>query len=136
MRKKTVSIILSAMVLAVFSTVAIATTYSSTLSLSGNSTATGATRSYVGTSHNIDIYLSTRTDSQSNNNYCNVYLYKTSGGGDTQKNASQLNIKYIGSTYSMPTYNQTDGNFYYYFSNRYLDCDTYWTSNNVTMSSN
>lgn len=136
MRKKTVSIILGAIMLVVFGAIAFATTYTSTLSLSCNSTATGATRSYTGKSHNINILLSTRTDPESWDNYCDVYLYQKSGLFTYERNSKRLNIKSIGSTYSMATANQTDGKFYYYFSSFGLTSDNYWTSNNVTMSSN
>jgi hypothetical protein len=134
MRKKAISVILSVIMLVVFGTVAFATSYSSTLSISCNSSVTGATRSYIGATHLIKIKLSSRTYNVPNN-FCYVSLRKVAGFSDTEKNKKLLMLNVVGETYSMTSANQTDGNFYYYFTNYAISCDNLTKSNNVEMSS-
>ena len=69
---------------------AFATSYSSTLSICGNSTATGKTRSYKGATHNIAIVLSSMGDPSLTANYCKVCLNNVTLTGTNTTNTKKL----------------------------------------------
>jgi hypothetical protein len=129
-------IISMAMVLALIfacSATAFATSYSSTISMSAHSTLAGATRSYVGTSHQISLKLSSKDEA--GDNYCKVTLNRVNLSSTDAKKTAELNLKTVGNTYGFKTSNQTDGKFNYYFNSYYTAITTAWTSKSVTMSS-
>lgn len=133
--KKKLFILGLAMVMVFAGTVMVfATTYTSTISIKGNSTLAGETRSYVGATHKIAIVLSSMGVPGSKANYCNVHLNQKSLTGDKVMNSSKPNLISIGSTYSMTTNNLIDGKYYYFFSTQQLAGDGF-TSKNTTMSS-
>ncbi len=99
-------------ILAVFAT---STTYTSTLSMSVNSTATGSARDYYEPNHKMAMKITTR-DNMNGPDYNYVYatLQKKDLSSYSSKGTQYNNCKDIDSTYNFSYGNQGTGTFRYY----------------------
>lgn len=106
-----------------------ATTYTSTISMSGNSTLTGAARVYSAGKHSISMKIA--SSGGNGTNYCKVTLKKKGVGGGSISTKT-INVGSVGSTKSASYGKQRKGKFYYFFNttNWYK-----WSSNKVVMKS-
>lgn len=131
--------IITILLISILGTTALATTYTSSLSLSYRSSLTGATRSYVGSSHKIAMKLSSR-ELNEGDNYCEVTLQKKSSYFSyTDEGTVSVNLKTIGVNYSATYPGKPDGDYRYSFDNYFITSDTrkvdQFTCDTVTMSS-
>ena len=92
------------------------TSYTSSMSLSGNSTLTGTGRSYDAGSHSISMKITWKANSDYNR--CKVTLQKSSLGGYEYKNSTLMYLTNVGQTYSASMGTQTKGTYRYFFDNR------------------
>ena len=92
--KKIISMIMVVALIFACSATAFATSYSSTISMSAHSTLAGATRSYVGTSHNISLKLSSKDEA--GDNFCKVTLNRVNLTSTVSQKTVELNLKTVG----------------------------------------
>jgi hypothetical protein len=126
--------VIFANVLAVYAT---STTYTSTLDISVNSTATGAYRQYYEPNHKMAMTITTRQYMNGQNyNNCSATLEKQNGLGYIDMGTQTKNCVNINSTYNYTYGNQGTGTFrYYFFNNDVASMGDSFTSNNVAMTS-
>lgn len=89
------------------------TSYTSTLRMSANSSATGATREYVERNHKISIYPKELEDGATR---ITIDLHKKGIFSDNVVSTSTVYIDQVNKTYTCGMGNHDTGKFYYHFS--------------------
>ncbi|WP_026894522.1 hypothetical protein [Clostridiisalibacter paucivorans] len=132
------------LVLSSITALANSTKYTSTLSLSMQSSATGQTRDYFEPYHKMSMHIDSRgyDNGDDDKNYVDVTLEKKKTFSYEDCKTIRKNCKNVDSTYYFSYGKQGKGKFRYYFDNYYnyketlngYKSDTF-TSKNVTMTS-
>ncbi|MBF4693356.1 hypothetical protein [Fusibacter ferrireducens] len=135
MKKILTLAMVSALVLSL-SVLSFATTYTSSLSISNNSTLAGATRSYTGQTHNFVGTLSSVVSYAYDDTRSRIYLDKDVWFGEDQVyNSGMISFTNIGDSSTFTSSNIPDGNYYYFFSTQNLGTNAF-SCDTVTMTSN
>jgi|GEM_PF-3255788 len=113
------------------------TTYTSTLSMSVNSTATGTARDYYEPNHKMAMTISSRENMNGPDyNYVYATLQKKEFISYSSKGTQYNNCKDINSTYNFLYGDQGSGTFrYYFYNNAVATMGDSFTSDYVAMTS-
>ncbi|WP_066500639.1 hypothetical protein [Abyssisolibacter fermentans] len=138
-KKQITSLVLAVVILVIGCGSVFATSYTSYLTLSINSSHDGAWRDYVGSTHKIALEVTKRDLPTTYDNHVDITLVQDTWLGNKDRGSKIANLKEL-QTYNYKFYSQDDGTFRYEFFNGWPATDQEHTSDSftcktVTMSS-